>query len=206
MSNKTKHSDSSWKNIRYKWKLAWSIDLTQWGVGYCFKAVWVIVNQSRIRMVVPKMSIKSSKRDSWAECCTINLGEGSVPYRSLLTTLGLWSFSHLSTWVFLLSPLPLISLPSQPSMLTIFRTKWHELNRCPTQSPINFPTWSSCDDMFLGLGSSPGNDQLVLWTWFLCHPSGSWSSSTGVSGLYANNSCSLSILICSSPKWYVAWS
>jgi len=40
MSNKMKHSDSSWENKIKMEKMTWYNDLTRWGVGYCLKFVW----------------------------------------------------------------------------------------------------------------------------------------------------------------------
>src|SRR5882672_3808036 len=67
----------------------------------------------------------------------------------------LFPSSHL--WVFaLLMPLPHFSLTS-PFPVTIdaddLQDQQMSLKRCPHQSPINFPTLSSHDDMFWGLGS-----------------------------------------------------
>ena len=95
--------------------------------------------------VVPKMFVKSSKRRFLRWCCTINLGVESSGFHviSFLHTCGSLPFSRLS----LTSPFP-VSIDADD--LQDWRTS---SNRCPHQSPINFPTQSSCDDMFWGSGS-----------------------------------------------------
>src|SRR5882672_4400499 len=67
------------------------------------------------------------------------------------------SFPSSHLWLFvLLSPLTHISLTS-PFPVTInadnLQDQQTSSNRCPHQIPINFPTWSSHDDMFWGSGS-----------------------------------------------------
>src|SRR5467141_3622162 len=67
----------------------------------------------------------------------------------------LWVFAHLTPLNSGSLPFSCLSLTS-PFPVSIdtdnLQDQQMSSNRCPHQSPINFPTWSSHDDMFWGSG------------------------------------------------------